>query len=94
MKPAIASLKINLPVRFKNPYFWVTLVATILATLGVSADMFTSWSLVWQAIVDLVSNPFQLGCVVVAIIGVFNDPTTSGIRDSSRALTYRKPNKE
>lgn len=94
MKAFITNLKINFPVRFKNPYFWVTLIATVLATLGVSADMFTSWSLVWQSIVDLVNNPFQLGCVIVAIIGVFNDPTTYGIGDSSKALTYKKPNKE
>ena len=86
-------LKINMPVRFKNFYFWVTLLATILAAMGVSAEMFTSWSLVWEAIVDLFSNPFQLGCVVIAVMGVINDPTTYGSNDSTRALTYTTPNK-
>lgn len=94
MKAFFNNLKINMPVRFKNFYFWVTLLATILASMGVSAEMFTSWSMVWDAIVGLVSNPFQLGCVVLAIVGVINDPTTSGIGDSTRALTYKTPNKE
>lgn len=86
-------LKINMPVRFRNFYFWVTLLATILAAMGVSAEMFTSWGLVWEAIVDLLSNPFQLSCVVIAVVGVINDPTTYGIGDSSRALTYTSPNR-
>ena len=30
--------------------------------------------------------------VVLAIIGVVNDPTTSGITDSERAMSYDKPN--
>lgn len=93
MKTFFSKLSMNLPVRFKNPYFWISLLATILAAMGVSAEMFTSWQLVWKAIVDLVSNPFQLGCVIVAIIGVFNDPTTAGIGDSARALTYTKPSR-
>ena len=87
-------MKINIPVRFKNPWFWVGLVGVILSAMGVSPDMFTSWSSVWDAIVNLVSNPFMLGCVILAVLGVFVDPTTAGIGDSQRALTYSKPNKE
>lgn len=85
-------MKMNIPVRLQNVWFWVGLGATILAAMGVEPAMFTSWSLVWEAIVALFSNPFQLGCVIVAIIGVFVDPTTKGISDSDRAMTYTKPN--
>ena len=87
-------MKINIPVRMKNWAFWVGLGATILAAVNVSPEMFTSWSILWNEIVALFSNPFRLGCVIVAIIGVFVDPTTSGIGDSTRALSYTKPNKE
>lgn len=87
-------LKINIPVRLRNWAFWVGLGATILAAMDVSPEMFTSWSILWQAAVDLINNPYRLGCVVLAIMGVLVDPTTSGIGDSSRALTYKKPNKE
>lgn len=93
MKAFFSKLKINMPVRFRNFYFWVALLATVLAAMGVSPEMFTSWDLVWEALVGLVSNPFQLGCVVLAIAGVINDPTTSGIGDSDQALTYTHPRK-
>lgn len=84
-------MKINIPVRFKNWAFWMGLIATILASMGVSVQTFTSWGAVWDAIVGLVTNPFQLGCVIVAVMGVFTDPTTKGICDSEQALTYKAP---
>lgn len=87
-------MKINIPVRFKNPWFWVGLVGAVLSAMGVSPEMFTSWATVWEAIVNLVSNPFMLGSVAMAILGIFVDPTTAGIGDSQRALTYSKPSKE
>ena len=87
-------MKINIPVRFKNPWFWVGLVGVVLSAIGVSADMFTSWKAVWDAVVNLVSNPFMLGSVAMAILGIFVDPTTAGVCDSKRALTYDKPSKE
>ena len=87
-------MKINFLVRVKNPWFWVGLVGTILAAMGVSPEMFTSWDTVWDAVCSLFSNPFQIGCVVLAVLGVFVDPTTAGVGDSTRALTYTTPNKE
>ena len=87
-------MKINIPVRFKNPWFWVGIVSVVLSAMGVSPEMFTSWSAVWEAICSLFSNPFQIGCVVLAVLGVFVDPTTAGVSDSSRALTYTTPSKE
>ena len=87
-------MKINIPVRFKNPWFCVGLFGTILAAMGVSPEMFTSWGAVWEAVCSLFSNPFQIGCVVLAVLGVFVDPTTSGISDSKRAMSYKSPVKE
>ena len=84
-------MKINIPVRFKNPWFWVGLCGTILAAMGVSPEMFTSWDAVWEAVVNMVSNPYMLVSVVLAVLGVFVDPTTSGISDSKRALSYKSP---
>ena len=87
-------MKINIPVRFKNPWFWVGLCGTILTAMGVSPEMFTSWGEVWEAVVNLFSNPFMLVSVVLAVLGVFVDPTTAGISDSKRALSYKSPVKE
>ena len=87
-------MKINIPVRFKNPWFWVGLCGTILTAMGVSPEMFTSWGAVWEAVVNMVGNPYMLVSVVLAVLGVFVDPTTSGISDSKRALSYKSPVKE
>ena len=87
-------MKINIPVRFKNPWFWVGLCGTILTAMGVSPEMFTSWGAVWEAVVNLFGNPFMLVSVVLAVLGVFVDPTTAGICDSSRAMEYKSPAKE
>ena len=87
-------MKINFPVRFKNPWFWVGLGGVILSAMGVSPEMFTSWGAVWETVCSLFSNPFQIGCVVLADLGVFFDPTTSGNSDSKRALSYKSPVKE
>ena len=87
-------MKINIPVRFKNPWFWVGLCGTILTAMGVSPEMFTSWDAVWEAVVNMVGNPYMLVSVVLAVLGVFVDPTTSGISDSKRAMSYKSPVKE
>lgn len=87
-------VKINIPVRVKNPWFWAGLAGVVLSAMGVSAEMLTSWGAVWDAVVNLVSNPFMLASVVIAVMGVFVDPTTAGIGDSQRSLTYKTPSKE
>lgn len=84
-------MKINIPVRMKNIWFWVGLLGVILSAMGVSPEMFTSWESVLQALRDLVSNPYMLGCVAMAVLGVLTDPTTKGICDSEQAMTYDKP---
>lgn len=84
-------MKINIPVRMKNIWFWVGLLGVILSAMGVSPEMFTSWESVFQALRNLVSNPYMLGCVAMAVLGVLTDPTTKGICDSKQAMTYDKP---
>lgn len=87
-------MKINIPVRFKNPWFWVGLGGVILSAMGVSPEMLTSWGAVWEAVVNLFNNPFMLVSAVLAVLGVFVDPTTAGISDSQRAMSYKSPVKE
>lgn len=82
---------INIPVRMRNPWFWITLGGVILSAMGVSPEMFTSWEAVVEAAKGLFANPFMLGSVTVAVLGVFIDPTTQGIGDSKAALTYYSP---
>ena len=86
--------KINWKVRAKNPYFWTGLVCVILAAIGVSPESITSWPILWAKIMELLNNPFALGCMAMAIIGYINDPTTKGLKDSNLALTYEEPKED
>ena len=83
--------KINLPVRLQNPWFWVGLAGVILTAMGADPADFTSWAALMKALGDLCANPYMIASVAVAVLGVFVDPTTEGLGDSQRALTYKKP---
>ena len=87
-------MKVNIPVRLKNPWFWVGIVSVIIVTLGVDPNQFVTWDSVWSYIVEVLRNPVQLVSVVLAVLAIFIDPTTAGIGDSTQALGYEKPKKE
>ena len=87
-------MKLNMTVRMKNPWFWISLVGVILTAMGQSPEEFTSWASVLVALTQLLQNPYMLGCVSLAVLGVFIDPTTAGISDSKQALGYCKPKEE
>jgi holin, phage phi LC3 family len=84
-------MRINWKVRIKNPYFWIGLVGIICATMGVSMDIFTSWEAIKDQFFALISNPFMLGSVAIAVIGYNTDFTTKGLGDSRQALGYISP---
>ena len=67
--------------RFKNPWFWIGIIGVILSAMGVSPETFTSWQVVQESLLALVSNPFMLGSVAIAVLGVFVNPTTKGLGD-------------
>lgn len=53
-------MKMNFSVRFKNPWFWFSIVGAILTAMGVSPEMLTSWGAVAEAFKELVCNPYLL----------------------------------
>lgn len=63
----------------------------IMTAMGAEPEMFTNWGLIYQQMKELISNPFMLASVVLAVTGVLFDPTTRGLSDSSQALTYKEP---
>lgn len=88
-------MKINWEVRLKNPVWWahvaVSIAAPVLAYFGLTGADFTSWPMVWDTIVQAVSNPYV---VFLALVGAWNavvDPTTATIFDSDEAMTYTVP---
>lgn len=87
-------MKMNIPVRFKNPWFWVGVGGVLLTALGINPEMLTSWDALRQAVVDVANNPFLLGSAAIALLGQFIDPTTAGVGDSALAMTYEEPKKD
>ncbi len=91
-------MNINWKVRVKNPTFWIGLMGVIaspmLAYYGLSYADMTSWQSIGDVLSQFVTNPFLVGTVAMAVlsfIGVLADPTTKGVKDSARAMTYRQP---
>ena len=90
-------MNINWKVRFKNPTFWVQIavavVVPILAYFGMSWDDMTTWSALGNIFIEAVKNPVVIVSVIVSVWNAINDPTTSGLSDSTQAMSYNKPNK-
>lgn len=81
---------INWKVRIRNKNFWLTiipallmLIQTVAAVFGYTVDLGD----VSGRLLAVVNAIF----VVLAILGIVTDPTTSGIGDSDRALGYDEP---
>ena len=87
-------MKVNVPVRFKNPWFWVGVCSVAITAIGVDPQTLTSWAAVWVGVTNVLGNPVQLVTMCLAILSVFVDPTTAGITDSETALTYTAPKKK
>ena len=87
-------MKVNIPVRFRNPWFWVGVCSVAITAIGVDPQTFTSWAAVLDGIKAVLSNPVQLVTMSLAILSVLVDPTTAGIGDSKTALGYTVPNRE
>ena len=85
----------NLKVRVKNWSFWVSIaisvVAPILAYFGLTAADITTWSALGKVLLDAISNPYVVSLVLVSVYNTLIDPTTSGIKDSTRAMGYTVP---
>ena len=85
-------MKINWQVRILNPSFWLSLIPALLLLAQVCAAPFGyNWdfAVLNQQAAAIVNAVFG----VLAILGVVNDPTTAGVNDSDRAMTYTEPSK-
>ena len=81
---------INWKVRIRNKQFWLSLipalamvVQAVAALFGFTIDLTTLTGKI-IAVVDAVF-------VVLAILGIVVDPTTAGVGDSARAMSYEEP---
>lgn len=70
--------------RYKNPYFWVGLGGVMLTAMGLKPTDFTTWEHVLTQLQGIIQNPYLLGSTVMAMLGVFVDPTTVGLKDEMK----------
>lgn len=73
----------NIQERFKNPYFVIGLIGVVFSAAGIDFESLTNWSILWHNILNILGNPFLLASVIVAMIGVFVDPSTEGFKDGA-----------
>lgn len=81
-------MKINWKVRLKNPVFWLTVIPAVIALVYTVLGLF--------GVVPTISEDTLVNAVTAIIsalttVGVLIDPTTKGVGDSDRALTYEEP---
>ena len=84
-------LMINWKVRIKNRVFWATLIPAIILVIQLVMGLF-GWNIDLTEISGKLVAIVDAVFVVLTILGVVHDPTTKGINDSERALSYREPN--
>lgn len=89
---------INIKVRFRNPVFIAQLILAvltpILAYAGLTMQDLTTWKALGDLLLGAVKNPYVLSLVVVSVFNAITDPTTAGVKDSERALTYDFPHRK
>lgn len=81
---------INWRVRFKNKNFWLSFIPAVLLLVQVTANVFGynfDFGDLGNKLIAVVNAAF----VVLSLLGVVTDPTTAGVSDSERALTYTQP---
>lgn len=83
-------MNINWKVRFKNKAFWVAFIPAVLLLAQVIAAVF-GYTLdlgdLGNKLLAVVNALFAVLC----LLGIVTDPTTAGVSDSARAMTYDKP---
>ena len=84
---------INWKVRVLNKTFWVTLVPALALLLQTFLAVFNIQLELGETIDKLLVFINALFAVLV-IVGIVNDPTTTGVSDSTRAMNYDRPNNQ
>jgi len=84
---------INWKVRCKNPNFWMSFISSVLLLAQLVLELFgikMDFGDLGNKLKAIVNAVFM----VLSVLGVVTDPTTAGVNDSQRAMTYEKPYKD
>lgn len=81
---------INWKVRVKNKTFWIALIPALILVVQAVAALFgfqIDLGDISGKLLTVVDSVFA----VLTILGIVVDPTTKGIQDSEKAMTYTEP---
>jgi phi LC3 family holin len=84
-------MKINWTVRIKNKAFWLAIIPALLLLAQQICSLFgiaVEVAGLSEQLISILGTVFA----ILTLLGVVTDPTTSGMSDSDRAMTYNKPN--
>lgn len=84
---------INWKVRIKNKLFWLAIIPAVLLLISAVAAVF-GYTLDFSALEAKLAAVVEAVFSVLIILGVVVDPTTSGVKDSTLAMTYETPKKD
>ena len=82
--------EINWRVRIKNKAFWVAIIPAVILLIQAVAAV-AGYTIDLTDMAGKLLAVVEAAFVVLAILGIVNDPTTKGLSDSERALTYEEP---
>lgn len=84
---------LNWKIRFKNRLFWIAFVPAVIILVKTVAAVF-GFELDLGDLGNRLLNVVNAVFAVLAILGVVTDPTTEGVQDSLRAMSYNVPNND
>lgn len=82
---------INWKVRLGNKAFWLAIIPAVLV-LAQSVGAVFGYALDFGELGNKLAAVIEAVFMVLALLGIVNDPTTKGLSDSERALGYQEPN--
>ena len=83
-------MNINWGVRIRNKAFWTALIPA-LALLAQAVAALFGFTIDLNTLTGKLLGVVDAVFAVLVILGIVTDPTTKGVGDSSRALTYEQP---
>lgn len=83
-------MKINWKVRIKNKAFWLALIPALAMVAQAVAAVF-GYTIDLGTLVGKLQAVINAVFALLVILGIVVDPTTEGIQDSDRAMSYPEP---
>ena len=81
---------INWKVRIRNKLFWAELIPALALVVQAVASVF-GWTLDFTTLVGKLLAVVDAVFALLVILGIVVDPTTAGVGDSTRAMSYEEP---